>query len=118
MADFTLNSRRFPVGTTVGVYSYPGDTPLDGEPPGTRVTTAAVGADGTATFTGLSVDTRYWAAASVGGEWRWASFRTAPSIPAPQVVVSEDEPDGMTSGGVWLQPNDDGSLSIYYEDGT
>jgi hypothetical protein len=77
----------FPAGTTVGVYFGPLlSGSRTGAPPGGAVTSAVVQSNGTATFTNLLDSRSYVVYASVGGQDRYAQFRT-PDI-AVQTAVA------------------------------
>jgi hypothetical protein len=91
-ASFTISdaATRFPAGTTVGAYPWSQDQPpSSGEPPVAATTTAVVAAGGSLAFSGLAQATRYLAAASVGGTWRYVSFTTGPD-PSDDMTLTDD----------------------------
>lgn len=80
--DLTLNNQQqFPIGTTVKAYLAshwsPNLLPPSGAPIGASAAEAVVSAAGDIAFTGLEENTKYFAAAQVGGVWRYVSFSTA-----------------------------------------
>lgn len=79
MATVTIaRSDLWPVGTTVGIYAADAQSPEGGAPNGAAIASAAVDAAGLLTVTNGSLLslTRYVAAASVGGTWRYARCRS------------------------------------------
>lgn len=96
MASATINSDRFPVGTSVSAYKrsdFPGVPEVpSGAPSGlVAVSTATVASDGSLTFSGLADDTKYAAYASVSGQDRYVFFRSAP-------LVGSTSPDATDVG--------------------
>lgn len=83
MATVTIaRSDLWPVGTTVGIYAADAQSPEGGAPNGAAIASAAVDAAGLLTVTNGSLLslTRYVAAASVGGTWRYARCRSTLDI--------------------------------------
>lgn len=79
--EFTINDPQiFPPGTTVKAYpasNWPqAKLPPAGKPLGAATAEAVADASGI-DFTGLTEETRYYAAAEVGGVWRYVNFQTA-----------------------------------------
>jgi hypothetical protein len=72
VATFTFGrGHPFPAGTTVSAYEDLGQK-HEGEPHGVAATSSGVvAADGSLSISGLTEGKRYWAAALVGGVWRW-----------------------------------------------
>lgn len=101
MADFTISSEKFPSGT---VTVYPASNwpehqrPPSGAPVGSSATSASV-SGGSAAFTGLTADTRYYAYQLVGSEHRYVSFSTHSTPPLaqlPVVQLTQSEYDALT----------------------
>lgn len=66
----------FAPGTSVGAYVFAVDNP-DGQPPvSAAVESQVVGADSTATFSLLGLNTQYWLGALVGGVWTYIALHT------------------------------------------
>ncbi len=111
MASITLPSvaATFPEGTTVGAYPWTADfPPASGEPSVAATTTAAVAAAGTLAFTGLARNTRYLAAASVSGTWKYIKFSTPVAEDGEAIDVSGDVvADGDVTAGDDLAATDD-----------
>lgn len=113
-ADFTLDPvLHFPPGTVLKLYTRGGELYRDAEPPGTVVDTATVAANSTAYFDGLGWETDYWAAAKVGGVWKWVAITTRGIDPIPATYIDENEPPDMPAGALWIQPAADGTLSLW-----
>jgi hypothetical protein len=76
---------KFAVGTTLTVYPWVLQTPRSEGPPtgAAAITTGTVQSDGSLTVGGLAYDTKYWLVGTVGGVYRWISFRTVPEPTAP-----------------------------------
>lgn len=81
MATFSLTTQLFPNGTSVGAYPAKGysNFPAGGPPGSTTATATVTGAK--LTFSGLTEEESYFAAAQVNGEWRSIFF-----------TVGEDNP--------------------------
>jgi len=102
--EFTLNNQQvFPVGTTVKAYLASNwsqaNLPPSGAPKGAVAAEAVVAADGDVDLTGLGESIDYWAAAEVGGSWRYIHFRTA--VPAPTAESVEAQLEVVTRGANW-----------------
>lgn len=89
MATAVLPTNAFPPGTAASAYPASNwrvvGEPPRGAPVGSLVASATVGADGNLTFTGLADDTGYYAAALIGGVWKYWGFNTE----------SDETPDGF-----------------------
>jgi hypothetical protein len=77
--EFTLsNQQLFPIGTTVKAYPQSNwrrsQIPPEGAPKGASTAEGVVGAGGSVTLSGLTAGTYYYAAAEVGGQWRYVLF--------------------------------------------
>src|SRR5262245_13196471 len=82
MATVTLQvGQAFPAGTSVGAYPQGNwafsQLPPKGTPAGSAAETATVATDTTLTYTTLTDNAIYYAAAQVGGNWRYYSFQAA-----------------------------------------
>lgn len=87
--ELTLrNPQTFPAGTTVKAYpasNWPqANLPPSGKPVGSASAEAVAGADGSIALVGLAEKTRYYAAAEVGGVWRYLDFYTAVPKATPE----------------------------------
>lgn len=87
--EFTLDRPElFPSGTVIGVYNA-GAILNTARPPTTAPLQTKAGAEGVTavTFTGLVEANTYYAAAEVGGKWRYARFapgKMGQSLKPPQ----------------------------------
>jgi hypothetical protein len=100
MSSFTLRG-TFPEGTSVGVYAVaetlpPGDPA--GAPPGSAVTSGTV-SSGTVTFSGLTQDAEYYAAAQVGGVWKYVRFKAGANVDPSQDGAKRSATE--TISGAW-----------------
>lgn len=102
VVDFVLGgvADRYGVGTTLTVV-LGSQAPAKGSA-GSAITTAVIGEDGAATFTGLDAETRYAAYALVGGEPLYTRFTTE-----PDPAFGEDGEDRLViEFGVGSPPDD------------
>jgi hypothetical protein len=108
---FTLNNQQiFPAGTTVKAFLKTNWAATiyepAGAPLGAATAEAVVDASGNATFEALASETNYWAAAEIGGVWRYVKFRTAnPKATAKglQATAGEGAPGELTLGAFYIQ---------------
>lgn len=98
MASFTLTDvAKFPNGTTVKAYpttNWPTPILPSGAPIGSAMAEGSM-SSGTVTFTGLTLGSRYWAVAEVGGVYRYSKFTAnaseAAKTPGTVVEVKKEE---------------------------
>lgn len=102
MSDATLRPGVFPEGASVGAYA--AGPQLIGPPQSAPVTTATVGADGSLRFTGLVAAASYFAAAVVGGEWRYVRFSADVASPGSSVVAPGEVTGADPTGTVDAAP--------------
>ncbi len=118
MASYTFTDPEGLFVGTVEAYAAVNWAAVGLPPRGTPVGSPAaseVGANGQVTFAGLDYDTQYYAAALVGGVWRYVGFST-PSDTSPAVLdarldVLEGESGGGSGGGSLLFGQAAASLS-------
>lgn len=89
MASYTITSADvFPNGTTVGAYLARGVV-SNGTGPLSSPVASGTMTNGSVTFTGLTEDERYVAAAQVGGVWRYVAFEVD-EVPHDPIYTDDD----------------------------
>lgn len=100
--SFTLGP-RFPEGTTVKAYpvtNWPNSGQPSGAPIGASSAEAAV-TGGAAAFTGLVAGTEYWAAAQVGGRYRYVRFTAGEDVADSADHATKGEVNILNLGTDW-----------------